>query len=512
MDNSRPNLDSVRHRVLLVDDSAEILDAVARQLGGRFDVSRALTGEQALALLEQDGPFAVVISDYEIKSMKGTELLATVHRRWPETIGMMLTGFVDLDVAVSALHSGRILRFLEKPCPQQRLTEAVEECVFEHCRLVRTRLTAGEVEHSRDALWDFNAALTARIRDQTQALHRLNKFVSDLNGAECLGQIAKLAADAASGMLGGRAVQIELGSSLAELTTGASAGGTLPGERHVEEILAGGGSVGMLVIALRDKDLRGLSIIQRELLSAIAAATAVASYNVLRRLERDEAQQAAILALARLAEQRDNETGKHLERVSLFCRLIAEGLREDGHCNDVISDAWIEDLARSAPLHDIGKVGIPDAILLKPGKLTPEEWAVMKRHTDIGAQTLRAVIIDNRNQSFLQMSLDIAWCHHEKWDGSGYPRGLAAEEIPLSARILAVADVYDALTTVRPYKEAWDHHRAIEWIRQGMGSHFDPRTAEAFIARHARADFIRARLADSADDLVGCQRAMGKAG
>jgi putative two-component system response regulator len=268
----------------------------------------------------------------------------------------------------------------------------------------------------------------------------------------------------------------------------------------------------VLLVDMGAEGRRGFSGAQLEALRAIASATAVACFNVLRRVERDEAQQATIVALARLAEQRDNETGKHLERVSQYCRLIAEGLREDGHFRESITDAWIDDLARSAPLHDIGKVGIPDAILLKPAKLTPEEWTIMKRHTEIGAATLREVIREDREQDFLRMSLEIAWCHHEKWDGSGYPRGLAGDDIPLSARIVAIADVYDALTTVRPYKDAWSHERAVEWIRQGAGTHFDPRAAQSFLARNARADFIRARLADTPADLVGWMRAMARAG
>ena len=151
-------------------------------------------------------------------------------------------------------------------------------------------------------------------------------------------------------------------------------------------------------------------------------------------------------------------------------------------------------------MHDIGKVGIPDAILLKPGKLSADEWEVMKTHAQIGADCLSSVIDVHRPQSSLQMSLDIAWCHHEKWDGSGYPRGLRGEQIPLSARILALADVYDALTTVRPYKQAWTHQRAISWLSQVGGTHLDPRVVKAFLTRADRADAIRARLADRAED------------
>ena len=126
----------------------------------------------------------------------------------------------------------------------------------------------------------------------------------------------------------------------------------------------------------------------------------------------------------------------------------------------------------------------------------------MRRHTELGADTLRSVISESANQPFLRMSLDIAWCHHEKWDGSGYPRGLRCEEIPLAARIVALSDVYDALTSERPYKSAWTHDAALQWILQGSGSHFDPRVVDAFVQRAARADEIRARLADTELDLA----------
>jgi len=505
-----PGAAAARPKVLLVDDQPELLGVLERSLEAHFEIRTAGCGEQALRVLEHEGPFAVVVSDYEMPGMKGTEFLAQVHQRWPESVGIMLTGVVNVDVAIRALHCGRILRFLEKPCPQDDLLAAIQDGVLEHRRQVRARVHEGELEFSRDALWHFNSVLTFRVRDQTRILHQLNRFVGELNSAESLEQIAALAGKAASDMLD-RAVQVQLGTHQRALPVCIEVGGELSSERHVEEIVAPDGRVGVFVMDLRDKEQRSLNSGQRETLQAIASATAVAAYNVLRRLERDEAQQATILALARLAEQRDNETGKHLERVSLFCRLIAEGLRQDGHFSDVISDSWILDLSRSAPLHDIGKVGIPDAILLKPARLSPEEWIVMKRHTEIGATTLRGVILANNNQSFLQMSLDIAWCHHEKWDGNGYPRALVGEQIPLSARIVAVADVYDALTTIRPYKHAWEHTRAIEWIRRGSGTHFDPRVAGAFVARERQADFIRARLADTEEDMAQRQRALGLA-
>lgn len=506
-----PDEGSNRERVLLVDDSPALLAVLERSLAARYDVTTACDGVGGLEQLERNGPFAVVVSDYEMPGMDGTEFLSRVHAIAPDTVGILLTGLVSVEVAIRALHCGRVMRLLEKPCPREQIFLAVQQAIEEHHRCKRAREHEGALEHSRDALWEFNAALTSRIREQTLALERINRFVGELNGAESLEDIASLAANALSALLRGRSVEVHLGRDLAGLHAVATCGGVLSSSRHLEEITAQGGSLGRFVIESDDGDGRGLSDGQRDVLRAVASATAVASRNVVRRIERDEAQQATILALARLAEQRDNETGKHLERVSLYCRLIAEGLREDGHGGGLITDAWIHDLVRSAPLHDIGKVGIPDAILLKPGELTRGEWEIMRRHTEIGAATLQGVISENRNQSFLQMSLDIAWCHHEKWDGSGYPRALSGETIPLSARVLALADVYDALTSVRPYKSAWSHADAIRWIEGQRGTHFDPRVADAFLSRADRADFIRARLADSGEDVAARHRAFGVA-
>jgi putative two-component system response regulator len=216
----------------------------------------------------------------------------------------------------------------------------------------------------------------------------------------------------------------------------------------------------------------------------------------LARRELDRAQHATIIALARLAERRDMETGQHLERVSAYCRIVADGLRSMEKHVDTITDGFIEDLACSSPLHDIGKVGIPDSILLKPGRLSPEEWVIMKTHAEIGGSTIDGVIREFGSPGYLRMGSEIAWAHHEKWDGSGYPKGLRADEIPLSARIVAIADVYDALTTLRPYKPIWPHAEAVQWIASRAGSHFDPEVVAAFLSRADQADSVRATLAD----------------
>ncbi|MCC6408318.1 MAG: response regulator [Planctomycetes bacterium] len=490
-------------RILIVDDAREVLASFERLLGRSFDVVTASSGERALELCREQGPFAVVVADYEMPGMKGIELLMRVREHWPHTVPIMITGVVDVDVAIDALHNGRIFRFLEKPCPPGLLTTAIEDALAEHRRIAREHELANTLRFSRETLARFNQTLNGLIDEQTEALLRLNRFVSDLNAADSLQEIGELAARAARDLVGDRAVSVEICSRPGGgVECRSMLGPAASGEQRREPAHSPDGEIGCIRVDEHDSAGRPMSSLQASLLAAIAGSTAVAAHNQVRRRERDEAQHATILALAKLAEQRDNETGKHLERVSLYCTLIAEGLREDGCYRDVITDGFVRDIYRCAPLHDIGKVGIPDAILLKPGKLTPDEWVVMKTHTEIGAETLRTVMEHNGTQSFLRMSLDIAWCHHEYWNGLGYPRGLAGEAIPLSARILALADVYDALTTVRVYKSAWTHQAALDWIRKESGTHFDPLCVASFVKREQLADQIRARLADSRDEVL----------
>jgi putative two-component system response regulator len=176
-----------------------------------------------------------------------------------------------------------------------------------------------------------------------------------------------------------------------------------------------------------------------------------------------------IQRLGRAAEFRDNETGMHVIRMSHACRIIALELG--------MPDDQAEILMQAAPMHDIGKIGIPDRVLLKPGKLDAEEWVIMRRHPEIGHG-----IIGSHASPLLQMAAEVALTHHEKWDGGGYPRGLRGEAIPRSGRIAAVADVFDALTSVRPYKPAWTTEAAVAELIRGSGSHFEPRVVEAFLA------------------------------
>ncbi|MGO9111786.1 MAG: HD domain-containing phosphohydrolase [Thermoguttaceae bacterium] len=236
--------------------------------------------------------------------------------------------------------------------------------------------------------------------------------------------------------------------------------------------------------------------LRENLLRTAAIRGEIESQNLeLRRIAEQRAQEItatqdmAVFTLAKVAESRDQETGGHLLRMREYSQILAEELHRDGPYSHQIDQQFLDDLYRSSPLHDIGKVGIRDEILLKPGKLTPQEFAVMRQHATIGANILDQAVLGARGGGFLTMAALIARLHHERFDGSGYPAGLRGEMIPLPARIVALADVYDALTSARPYKRAFSSQQSREIIEAESGRQFDPVIVDAFRARFE--DFCR---------------------
>lgn len=203
-----------------------------------------------------------------------------------------------------------------------------------------------------------------------------------------------------------------------------------------------------------------------------------------------------ILALAKLAESRDDDTGRHLERVQMYAHLLARYLHDVARHPDA-NPAFVQLVYDTSPLHDIGKVSVPDAILNKPGRLSPTEFDVMKFHAATGANCLSSILDRQPDAAFLRVARDIAACHHEKWDGSGYPRGLKGNEIPLAARIMAVADVYDALTSRRVYKPALTHEQAKDIIVSDSGTHFDPDLVKAFLALEGAFQSVQTTFRDT---------------
>lgn len=209
-----------------------------------------------------------------------------------------------------------------------------------------------------------------------------------------------------------------------------------------------------------------------------------------RTAELEESRLAIVRQLGRAAEYKDNETGTHVVRVGHVARLIAESMSGG-------STPWTELMFVASPMHDIGKIGIPDRLLLKPGKLEEEEWAVVKQHSEIGGK-----IIGEHASDLLQLAKEIALTHHERWDGKGYPKGLKGDAIPLSGRIVAVADVFDALTSVRPYKEAWSVEKSVAFIENESGHFFDPKVVDHFKRVLPQILQIKEEFVDEIDNIV----------
>ena len=194
-------------------------------------------------------------------------------------------------------------------------------------------------------------------------------------------------------------------------------------------------------------------------------------------------QNGLILVLADLVESRDKCTGDHIKKTAEYVDIIMKQLKEDKVYMNQLTDSFVEDVVRSAPLHDIGKIQVPDAILNKPGRLTPDEFEIIKTHTTAGKDIITSAIemVSEEDSGYLNEARNLAYCHHEKWNGSGYPQGLAGEDIPLSARVMAVADVFDALVSKRSYKEALSFEEAMNIIKDSSGTHFDPKIVDAFV-------------------------------
>jgi len=232
-----------------------------------------------------------------------------------------------------------------------------------------------------------------------------------------------------------------------------------------------------------------------------------------RTLEIVAVQDVTILALASLAETRDSETGNHIRRTQHYVQALALNLQSHPRFSHFLTDRNITTLFKSAPLHDIGKVGIPDRILLKPGRLEPFEFEIMKTHTTVGRD---AIAFAERSLgtpvAFLSMAKEIALSHQEKWDGSGYPEGLAGDAIPISARLMALADVYDALISRRVYKDGMSHEEAFEIIVASKGSHFDPDTVDSFVLIQEEFRAIALRFSDSDQDIAHMADNLRRAG
>ncbi len=491
----------MKHKILVVDDMADILVGFRHILADAYEVHTAESGAEALELCREEGPFAVVLTDQGMPGMNGTELLAHMRRGWPDTVRVMMTGYANLELAIEALHEGAIFRFIQKPFRPQEILDVVEAAMERFDRLHEERVLTEQLQFSRESLLALTESLEHRLASQIGRMRGLQRFALDLARTRSLDDVAQQTASSASRLLSSRPVEVVLEDPNDGLRAQTLRGGELPREVHEETIQSLEETIGTIRVAARTKEGIPLDESDREILSSLACVGAIAASQLIALRARDLANDTTLCALERLAEHRDDETSKHLERLRLYSGLLAREMRTQPRFQATIDDVYVRELCAAAPLHDIGKVGIPDSILLKPGPLTQAEWEVMRKHTTIGARTLRNVMENTSETSVLRMAHEIAWAHHERWDGTGYPRGLTGAEIPLAARIVAVADCYDALTTWRPFRSPWTHDETVAFLREQSGRQFDPAIVEAFEICAEDFDRIRERMADTPDEI-----------
>ena len=473
--------------VLAVDDDRVSLGLITDLLSmNGFRVLTATNGNEAIDVFTQERP-DVVITDIRMPNADGLEVLSRA-RKIDETVPIILvTGYGDLDNAVAALRRGA-QDFLLKPINVEILLNAVFKGI-ELGRLKRLerdyrRILEEQVEERTRELAKTNDFLTGIL----QSSRGVSIVLSDLDGKiifwnsgaeniygykaeEMVGNdILSLYPESgyAQEMLnivdrmiktGMTAVQQntrQVSKDGRELTVFLTMSHMLDGADHVRGILSLG------------KDVTEEFTLNEELRK---------SYQSIQRL-----QGAFIFALAELAESRDEETAFHLKRIQAYCRVLCEKLILREGYRELMTERFIENLLQAAILHDIGKVGLPDAILFTTDKFTPEEFEIMKMHTIKGGQALcNAAEQAGEKEGYLTLGQEVAYYHHEHWSGSGYPFGLKGHAIPLTARIVAISDVYDALTTARRYKRAFTHHEACDEIVKERGKQFDPELVDVFL-------------------------------
>ena len=502
----------MNEKILIVDDEPDILQILEVALCAEgYEVSAATCGEEALEKIKSSH-FELMITDLKMPGMNGVELINKAKELRPEMECIVLTGYASIENAVAVLRQNNAFDFIAKPIKnldeffitiqraleKQKLwlenirllnelssaNEKLESRVTERTRelsLVNTRLEkeilkrkntqdtlkASErryrflAENMQDVLW---------TTDKNLKITYIGKSVKDLLGYETHEAMQKTPdelIDSHSLKYVKKAIAYGLNNDVKEITA-----------LEVKMIRKDGSPVWTEVIGSfidgengLDKGYMGVS---RDITNRKKTEKAmIAAQSELEKRVRERTQELhdtrlqIIRRLGKAAEFKDEETGLHIIRMSRMCALLghAMGLGQD-ECDLLLS---------ASPMHDIGKIGIPDHILLKQGKLDKDEWILMKTHTTIGAE-----LLSGNNSRLLVMAKEIALSHHEKYDGSGYPLGLAGEEIPLAGRLSAVCDVFDALISKRPYKAAWPVDRAMAEIKKEAGRHFDPHIAMAF--------------------------------
>ncbi|MFQ5424685.1 MAG: HD domain-containing phosphohydrolase [Phycisphaerae bacterium] len=510
--------------VLVADGDASsrrLCRFVLERVGHR--VLEAADGEALVAAAIEHTP-DIIVTSLRLTKLDGLEAIRRVRANpvAKDCLIIILSGNDDPSDIVAGLEAGAD-EYLVKPFRPKEFAVRVHS-------MSRLRLTIRELRRSHDMLGE-----------QTRVLSLLLDFCGAIAMTEDLGQVVDRTVEAAVSLTGCRRVAILLpGDDQTTLRIERSVGIAdvvnenlvVPTDRSIsgtvlktaKPIVFGNGTnentfpgavdaawiglphavmpmnaaeetIGVLHVSER-LNARPFSDQEIEFISLVCSYAASAIQNIFARRAREAARDSIVTAMAGLAEHRDDDTGLHLDRMTGYCLILAEALRKGSEYADEIDASFLNDLRRAAPLHDIGKVAIPDHILLKPGRLTPDEMEIMRRHATIGADTIRSIRARSPDSSFLKMAEDIASGHHEWYDGNGYPVGVRGSDIPLSARIAAVADVYDALTSRRVYKDAIPHAKAQSIIVGLSGRQFDPVIVHTLLSHEAEIQALAERLAD----------------
>ncbi|MEW6264711.1 MAG: HD domain-containing phosphohydrolase [Thermodesulfobacteriota bacterium] len=463
--------------LLIIDDEPRMCESIMLLLSGQGNKMQSVhTAQEAVTILNEQA-FDLILLDIHLSEADGFELMARTGRWQPETPIIVITGNATMDSVIKALRMGAF-GYLKKPIEPEELIKNVNNAL------------------EQKMLRDENRLMAAKLRQSEQRYRRLVQNSPDM--------IYKLDSqgnfifvnDAVEKLLGYRSHDL-VGRPYRSIMNGQSEG-LVEGfyyQNRVSQLVRADGQkrfVETSVSLIRDRHDRiiGCEGIDRDITLRKSLENAL-----LKSFDRVQSiKYATIMGLAKLAEYRDIGTGLHLERIREYVKVIARAMSDLPQYRGYITDEYIRDLCHSSILHDIGKVGIPDSILLKPQRLSSEEFEIIKGHCRLGGDALRTIELQVEGQTLLTLGKEIAYHHHERWDGDGYPFGLKGDEIPLSARQVALADVYDALTSERSYKKAFSHEHARDIILAGRGSQFDPDVVSAFLKHENEFRDIRYRL------------------
>lgn len=478
-------LEPVRKRVLVIShgsDSFAVLQGVLSR--DNLYVVKLAAGPSAAEVLGEMRP-DVVIADVASSPIPYLTLLRTVNDFDPCVPVILLTDRDDREESYARLEQGAY-DFIEKPLSRKSVTSVVSRAL-EHADLLRLRR-------------NHKKLMEEAIHEKTMEIVRTKDFLKGILNSSSLVSVVLTDLDqnvlfwnkgaenifgyTADEMIGTKVTRLYPRDALTKETV----------DQLRDMVKRGSGSVlGKMKQLSKDGRVLTMSLSISPMLDSFGELKGILGIgldvteevrqhreivHLLNQVKKT--QDVSIFTLAKLAESRDEETGLHLTRIQRYCKVLCRGLAEKEHLRNVVTKKFSEELYHSCVLHDIGKVAIPDAVLMSTGKFTEEEREIMKKHPVVGGQALEEAVKALGERSFLTTGMEVAYYHHERWDGNGYPFGLKGEAIPLSARIVSIADVYDALTSARRYKKAFTHEEACRIITEAKGTQFDPEIVDAF--------------------------------